>query len=260
MEDPNKSHKHHHHILSNKEAIGVFVSLLVLTVFTVWIAHVDLGALNFPVAMIVASVKALLVMLIFMGLKYDRRENAVIFFTSFLFLVIFIVFTASDVFFRGDVYVKPGDGIVANAKSRFKKAWIPTPELVAHGKGLFVAQCTSCHGDSGRGDGPAAGALNPPPRNFTVDAGWKNGRKPSQIFKTLKEGLNAMPNFQSLPAEDRWAIAHYVETLGPSVLKDETSDLAKIGVDPNKESSGGDENKTIPIEFAIERLADEARR
>ncbi len=38
----------------------------------------------------------------------------------------------------------------------------------AAGKTVFDANCSSCHGTSGKGDGPVGAALNPPPRNFAV--------------------------------------------------------------------------------------------
>jgi mono/diheme cytochrome c family protein len=38
----------------------------------------------------------------------------------------------------------------------------------AAGKTIFEANCASCHGTSGKGDGPVGSALNPPPRDFTV--------------------------------------------------------------------------------------------
>jgi mono/diheme cytochrome c family protein len=37
----------------------------------------------------------------------------------------------------------------------------------AAGKILFTTNCASCHGDSGKGDGPVGAALTPPPRDFT---------------------------------------------------------------------------------------------
>ncbi len=38
----------------------------------------------------------------------------------------------------------------------------------AAGKATFTANCASCHGEGGKGDGPVGAALNPPPRDFTT--------------------------------------------------------------------------------------------
>ena len=62
-----------------------------------------------------ATIKGLMVALIFMNLRFDRRENGLIFSTSFLFLAIFIVLTGTDLFFRGDVYLKPGQLLATEA-------------------------------------------------------------------------------------------------------------------------------------------------
>ncbi len=250
-------HSGHHFILPDRLIFTIGGALLFLTVVTVWIAGVDLGKLNFVVAMLVATVKASLVALIFMGLKYDRRENAVIFATSFLFLAIFIFFTSTDLFFRGDVYTKKGEplGFAVAGKSKFKKAWVVTPELLAHGKQLFSVQCTSCHGVGGAGDGPAAAGLNPKPRNFTAAENWKNGRKLTQIFKTLKNGLGGMPAFASLPQDDRWALAHYVQSLGPKADVDTSADFAEIKIDPTKDAGAEMGEASIPVEFAMKRLS-----
>lgn len=273
MSNSNEDHKnnqnnheneegHHHYILPDSTAHKTFGALLGLTVITVGLSYVHLGSLNYVVGMIVAFTKASLVAFIFMNLRNDDKSNTVIFLSSLIFLGIFITLTSTDILFRGDVYTdtktffKP----VAGA-SKFKKAWEPTPELVAHGKEVFTAQCTACHGLEGKGNGPAAAALNPPPRNFTQDVGWKNGRKPSQIFKTLKEGIagGGMASFATLPAEDRWALAHYVGTLGPKVEKDEAADYAKIGLDPTKEVvEVAQDEKSIPVETAIKLMIKES--
>lgn len=256
MSSNNDKH-HQHHILPVGMAIKVGLTLLVMTLVTVWVAHIDLGRFNFIIAMAVATFKALLVVLFFMGLKYDKPENGMIFATSFVFLGIFMVLASTDLFFRGDVYVK--GSLMAAApqqQSKYKNPWISTPELVAKGKELFDMQCVSCHGKIGAGDGVAASALTPKPRNFQVADGWKNGRKPTGVFKTLKEGLppSAMASFATLPSDDRWALTHYVLSLNPSKpAADTPADFAKIGVDPTK---GGAEavEATIPLDLAIERI------
>jgi caa(3)-type oxidase subunit IV len=262
METNNHSpeHKSHHFILPVKTALAIGTTLLILTAVTVGVAGIDLGRLNFPIAMVIATAKALLVGLFFMGLLYDKRENAMIFLTSFVFLGIFITLTSTDLFFRGDVYIKKGTPLLAQVEthSKIAKPWISSPELIAHGKEVFGIQCVACHGAEGKGNGPAAGALVPPPRNFTQTEGWKNGRKPTGIFKTLKEGLapSAMASYLTLPADDRWALAHFVSSLGPSKPElDTAADFAKIGVDPTKESVMEKVAATIPVSIALKRSA-----
>ena len=265
MDSSNKQPEHHHHILPYKTAFAIGGALIFLTGVTVWIAGVDLGKFNFLIAMFVACIKASLVALFFMNLWYDKKENGVIFATSFLFLAIFMVFTSTDVFFRGDVYVKGPIVPMGKAKAKFKKPWIPTPELIAHGKELFAQQCVSCHGAEGLGNGAAASGLVPPPRNFHQSEGWVNGRKPSQIFKTLKVGARgAMASFAgTLPAEDRWALADFVNSLGPDPKPtDTTADLLAMGVDPTKDTaegagSGADETKAISVKLAMARMTEQ---
>lgn len=86
-----------------------------------------------------------------------------------------------------------------------------TPALLDKGKASYTTNCVPCHGDKGVGDGIAAAALNPKPRNFATEA-FKNGNKPEQVFGTLTAGLagTAMAPFAHLPEEERWAVAHYV--------------------------------------------------
>lgn len=257
-------HKHEHHILSTPMALKVWGALMVLTFITVAVAQIDLGFLNFTVALLVATIKASIVCMFFMGLKYDHKENTVIFSTSLIFLVIFMILTFGDLLTRGDVYVKDNkivpDSFTSGAvvKSKFSKPWVSTPELIAHGKAQFQNQCVTCHGAEGRGDGAAAAGLNPKPRNFTAVEGWKNGRKPSQIFTTLTKGLGGMPSFGSAPADDRWGLVHYVRTLGAhQAEKDAAADLQKIGIDPTKEDGGGGGEKSIPVDLAIDQMANE---
>ena len=68
------------HIVSAKTNIAVWLALLVLTGVTAGIAFVDLGPLNTVVALVIATVKALLVVLIFMHVKYasDKLVKVVV--------------------------------------------------------------------------------------------------------------------------------------------------------------------------------------
>jgi cytochrome c oxidase subunit 4 len=83
------------HILRN-----VAAGLLVLTLLTVVTARMHLGWAAAPIAFLIASIKAYMVMAYFMGLKYDSRMNRWIFATGFFFLAVLYTFCASDIWTR----------------------------------------------------------------------------------------------------------------------------------------------------------------
>jgi cytochrome c oxidase cbb3-type subunit 3 len=58
---------------------------------------------------------------------------------------------------------------------------------VEQGKKLYGQFCTSCHGQSGKGDGPAAAALNPKPRDHT-DKELMSKLSDEEMLKVIKEG------------------------------------------------------------------------
>lgn len=76
--------------------VAVFVALLVLLVVTVAVAFVDLGPLNLAVALLIAGVKATLVVLYFMHVRHSNRLTKVFVAGTYLWLVILFVLTYSD--------------------------------------------------------------------------------------------------------------------------------------------------------------------
>lgn len=84
------------HVAPKSQLYAVFAALMVLTVVTVLVSRVDLGNLNLPVAMAVAITKALLVILIFMEVKYSPKLVQVTAGVGFLFLGILILYTMTD--------------------------------------------------------------------------------------------------------------------------------------------------------------------
>ena len=92
-----------HHVISAKTLLNVFLALLALTALTVFSARMHLGVLAAPVAFIIATIKAFLVMGFFMGLKYDDKSNRVIFGAGFVFLALLFFFCALDIWTRMQV-------------------------------------------------------------------------------------------------------------------------------------------------------------
>lgn len=84
------------HIVPPRVLITVGLGLLILTWITVAVAQVPLGRLNLVVAMLIASIKASLVVLYFMHLRYDRPFNAIVFVSALVFVAVFIIITLLD--------------------------------------------------------------------------------------------------------------------------------------------------------------------
>jgi cytochrome c oxidase subunit 4 len=98
------SDNHSHHIIVPvKYYVATFAALLFLTFITVWITRFDFGAFNIYIAMLVAAIKASLVLLIFMALAWDKGFNRIAVVFALIFFGIFIAFTLADVATRGSV-------------------------------------------------------------------------------------------------------------------------------------------------------------
>ncbi|MEC7585072.1 MAG: cytochrome C oxidase subunit IV family protein [Planctomycetota bacterium] len=91
----------HHHVTSPLVFFNVLIALLLLTVVTVVVTRFDFGSANLLIAMLIASVKAALVIAIFMHVKWDTPINRVVFLSSFLFLSLLFIFTLADEATRG---------------------------------------------------------------------------------------------------------------------------------------------------------------
>ncbi len=84
------------HVMHPLILLAVWASLLVLTFITVAVTYVDLGDYNLLIAMAIASIKAVLVILFFMHMLYDRPFNALILIVALITVGIFIIFALLD--------------------------------------------------------------------------------------------------------------------------------------------------------------------
>jgi cytochrome c oxidase subunit IV len=89
------------HVSPKSVYYSIFGALMVLTVITVAAAFVNLGSLNFPVALAIAIIKATLVVLFFMHVKYSSRLTKLVVTTSLFFLLILLAETFMDYATRG---------------------------------------------------------------------------------------------------------------------------------------------------------------
>ncbi len=89
------------HIAPLKTYINVFVALMVLTVLTVWVAFYDLGAFNIVVAVTIASIKAYVVVLYFMHVRYSAQIIWLTAAAGFIWFVMMLALTLADYATRG---------------------------------------------------------------------------------------------------------------------------------------------------------------
>jgi cytochrome c oxidase subunit 4 len=78
------------------------VALLILTAITVGASYIQFGSANVVIALTIATIKAIIVALIFMHLLHDKPVNAVIAVAGFIFLGIFLLFDFLDIGSRTD--------------------------------------------------------------------------------------------------------------------------------------------------------------
>lgn len=106
----------HAHISSAAFYVAIFIALLFFTVLTVGQSYVDLGKANLITVIVIASLKASLVVTFFMHLRHDNKFNALMFVSGLLFIGVFFAYTMNDTDHRGEfdplqnVRVNPADG------------------------------------------------------------------------------------------------------------------------------------------------------
>lgn len=122
VEHPHEFHEHVSPMSSYNTVIGV---LFVLTGVTYAVSFADLGAASLTVAMIVAAIKASLVLAYFMHLKYDDKYHLFVFLGTILFVGIFFGFTMFDLKSR-------------DALNDEQETFVRLRDLQNEGKGLAV--------------------------------------------------------------------------------------------------------------------------
>jgi mono/diheme cytochrome c family protein len=89
--------------------------------------------------------------------------------------------------------------------------------VIVKGHGLYKATCAQCHGDGGKGDGPASKIFKPPPRDHT-NAAYMDTISDEEMGKTIQmggalKGKPSMPSNPQIRGEDLQALIAYVRTL-----------------------------------------------
>lgn len=147
------NHEGAHHVSSVRTLVGVFIALLVLTVFTVYTAMTtDFGAMgDLLLALFIATAKATMVCMYFMHLRHDNSFYSVILISCVGALFLFLGLTMLDLGNRSNI-----DPIRAQHRTPVPAdmvgiARFGTEGAKADGRALFNANCAACHGADARG-------------------------------------------------------------------------------------------------------------
>jgi mono/diheme cytochrome c family protein len=92
------------------------------------------------------------------------------------------------------------------------------PDVRARGEAIYALRCSPCHGAGGGGDGPAAVAIVPKPRNFHDPDFWR-GRTVDQLRLVVKQGKpgTLMPPFDGvLTGPEIDDVTAYVQSFRPA--------------------------------------------
>ena len=89
------------HIVTKKQYALIFGILMVLTLITTAIGMIDLGRLNVVVALVIATIKALLVVLFFMHIYWSSKLNKLVVVSGVVWLALLLWLTLTDIFSRG---------------------------------------------------------------------------------------------------------------------------------------------------------------
>jgi cytochrome c oxidase subunit 4 len=89
------------HVVTKKQYALIFAILMLLTLATTAIGMIDLGRLNVVVALVIATIKALLVVLFFMHIYWSSKLNKLVVVSGVVWLALLLWLTLTDIFSRG---------------------------------------------------------------------------------------------------------------------------------------------------------------
>lgn len=127
-------------------------------------------------------------------------------------LIFIVALLASNLIFTRSVAQQHTPWVTPKASLDLKNPVPVDNAALAEGKQLYTTNCSPCHGVKGKGDGPAASALNPKPADHT--SATVQSQTDGSLFWKLSEGRNPMPGYKKiLTDKQRWELVNYIRTL-----------------------------------------------
>lgn len=133
--------------------------------------------------------------------------------------VIFIaVFLAANSLFMRSFAQQHTQWVTPKTSQDVKNPISADKVALAEAKALYTTNCAPCHGEKGRGDGPAAQALTPKPADHS--SATVQSETDGSLFWKLTEGKNPMPSYKKVFTDkQRWELVSYIRTLSKKASK-----------------------------------------
>jgi mono/diheme cytochrome c family protein len=122
------------------------------------------------------------------------------------------------IFISGTVRAQSKPWVAPATNQSIKNPLSPDAAALKDGKVLYITNCAPCHGEKGKGDGPAASALNPKPADHTSPA--LRNETDGSLFWKISEGRTPMPQYKKIFTEtQRWELVNYIRSLSNTTGK-----------------------------------------
>jgi len=123
-----------------------------------------------------------------------------------------IVFALALGFFGTLAWAAGSDWRAPSAAANRPNPLAGNANATALGEKLYVANCLTCHGPTGHGDGPGAAALEKKPANLGERI-KSTGEKDGELFWKISEGRAPMVTWRGTLSEtQRWELVNYIRT------------------------------------------------
>lgn len=165
-----------------------------------------------------------------------NRGGMIAFLLSMAFVLCFFLYVAFihpgvDLKENLQIAEKMNQSLASFDPNKVTEPWVENKEMAEYGKKVFAQNCTACHGNEGKGDGPAGQALNPKPRNL-VEGPWKKGGGYTGTYTAITEGIagSSMASYAHLKSVDRWALVQFINSITKAKVNEDAkkiSDFAK---------------------------------
>ena len=114
--------------------------------------------------------------------------------------------------FVGTTSLQDGWDVPEDAKA-VESPFAADDEVITEGATLYQRNCRMCHGESGKGDGPATARIKPAPPDITT-AEAQDRMSDGEMFYKITVGKRPMRECESKLSEDeRWNVVHFLRTL-----------------------------------------------